>query len=163
MKKRVSIFFMALALNVYLFGAVLAFDTPVGSLAGIKEFRVFIEKMNPAVNQMGLNERDIWADVELKMKMAGIGISEKAEPYLQVKVVAVPTSYTPHLYAITIIVSVKQMVMLSRSPKIKIYAETWSVETTGILGSQQTDKLRNWVGDDVDNFIQAYLSVNPKK
>jgi hypothetical protein len=163
MKKRVSITFMALALNVYLFGAVLAFDTPVGSLAGIKEFRVFIEKMNPAVNQMGLNERDIWSDVELKMGMAGIGISGNADPFIYVKVSAVPTSYTPHLYAVTINVGVKQLVMLSRNPSIRIFAETWSVETTGILGSQQTGKLRNWVSDDFDNFINAYLSVNPKK
>src|SRR2546428_542917 len=38
----------------------------------------------------------------------------------------------------------------------------WSTGSTGSVGMTRLDSLRNYVRDDVDEFINAYLSVHPR-
>lgn len=45
----------------------------------------------------------------------------------------------------------------------KIMPPTWSVECLGAVGREQMSRgIRDDIGDKVDMFINAYLSVNPK-
>lgn len=56
-----------------------------------------------------------------------------------------------------------QRVSLKRDSQISINAVTWNVESVGIAGSDNLNDVRDRIKDRVDQFINAYLSVNPKK
>jgi len=63
------------------------------------------------------------------------------------------------MYDITL--EFKQYVTLVRSPSAQAYGATWS---TGYMGyNPQLRDIRDKMKDRVDIFINAYLSVNPKK
>jgi hypothetical protein len=42
-------------------------------------------------------------------------------------------------------------------------ATTWSVTAVGTVGRENLRNIRDFIKDDVDKFVNAYLSVNPKK
>jgi hypothetical protein len=55
-------------------------------------------------------------------------------------------------------------VRLDRDPSIKIFAATtWDVAELGTVGRVNLRSIRERIKDLVDMFINAYLSVNPKK
>lgn len=53
-----------------------------------------------------------------------------------------------------------QTVSLVRNPSLEIHAITWS---TAGLGVGDIKDIRESIKEQVDQFINAYLSVNPKK
>jgi hypothetical protein len=56
----------------------------------------------------------------------------------------------------------EQAVTLERNTMFTI-APTWSVSEVGSVGSVKVRSIRESVKDQVDQFINAYLAVNPKK
>lgn len=64
----------------------------------------------------------------------------------------------------TLNVDVRQLVYLARAPDIISSASTWSyLGETGIVTPPIVQPIRERVADVIDQFINAYLSVNPEQ
>jgi hypothetical protein len=81
---------------------------------------------------------------------------------LQVTVNTVKHSQT-EIYAFGIDINLQQNATLVRNTQIKIFASTWSFGKIGIVGASHLSSVRDDVKAGIDNFINAWLSVNPIK
>lgn len=66
------------------------------------------------------------------------------------------------LWAFRIDVGLEQAVRLARDPKAQGFAVTWRLGSFGTVGADKVRGVRDIVKDLVDEFVNAYLSVNPK-
>jgi hypothetical protein len=136
------------------------------SLRGLKEICVVIEELSVELAIAGLIQDQIRADVELKLRMAGIRVLSKheslwipASPYFSVCINVIRTRFGPIYSNVT--VELNQGVYLERDSKIQIVVATWSTGFVGTLGGVKIEHFMDIVKDLVDRFINAYLSVNP--
>jgi len=115
----------------------------------------------------GLSQDTIRKEAELKLRLAGIRVLSREEwekepgrPYLQVwpKVLkgGVLGGYIYHIS-----LEFKQYVSLTRSSSIQVFGTTWSAEHMGY--TPELKDIQDKVNGRIDQFINAYLSVNAKK
>jgi hypothetical protein len=140
------------------------------SLRGLKQISTFVQPIESELTELGLTENQIQTALDLKVRMAGIRILPEAEvenipgcPVLTV----FTSAYKPQredyaIYAISL--GLTQTILLTREQAIESVGLTWGCgPILGILGEGQTEHLRNKIKDLADNFVFAYLSVNPKQ
>ena len=137
------------------------------SLKGLKGIAVLVESLKPEVELAGLTKASIQTDVDLKLRLAGIPVLSRdvAHPgvqyflYVQVSFLPIPDGVWPY----RIDVELTQRVLLDRDRSIIGIASTWSVGSVGRVGKENVRKfVRDAIKDRVDEFINAYLSVNPR-
>lgn len=140
------------------------------SLQGIQGLYVLIEPLTSEVERAGLHITDIRTDVELKLQLAGIYVlteeesSKKAgSPYLYVNANVMLSRESQGVFHYSISCELDQVVTLTRDPSIITFASTWNVGGVGLVGANRLPDIRATVRDLVDQFINAYLSVNPKR
>jgi hypothetical protein len=133
------------------------------SLKGIAGFYLSVEKLDPDVEKEGLTTDQIRADVELRLKKAGIKVltleqasQAPGKPRLGLDLMI---GSKQGLYPYALDIGAHQIVKLERDPTVIIDATTWSVGSAGIAG---LSGIRDTVRDRLDEFINAWLSVNPK-
>jgi len=131
------------------------------TLKGIKAVGVIVEELRKEVPS-GLTKRQLQTDVELRLRKAGITVissNQEAAPYLYVRVnsIQLPNSIQ-YVYAVG--VELNQTVKLARDMTKTSVATTWDKGGTGC--TSRPGGIRDGVADYVDQFITAYLSVNPK-
>jgi hypothetical protein len=139
-------------------------DTERVTLTGLTTISVVVEELSDVAKKSGLITAALEADVERRLKQAGISITSDADAYLYVHVtVADPGPSLPMPYLIE--VALMQEVTLPRGVKTRtpLQTATWWVNSLGLAGPDRlrasvTDK----VGEFADNFVRAYRSVNPK-
>jgi hypothetical protein len=129
---------------------------------------VVVEDLGPEVERAGLTRTMLQTDAELKLRQAGIRMLTKDEQskesgfpflYLDARVFQPPSS----VWFFAIQIKLLQAVQLIRNPAIVAMASTWGEATEGAVGSRMPEKVRSTSKDLVDEFINAYLAVNPKK
>ncbi|MDP2997766.1 MAG: hypothetical protein Q8N47_09775 [Bryobacterales bacterium] len=139
------------------------------SLRGLKGVEVMVENLDPEAEADGLSKTMIQTDVELKLRQAGIRVLTKDQvlaaagrPWLLIHASTFRRKADP-LYAYHLDVRLEQDVRLERDPKIMvILATTWSaLGRIGTVGSEKLPQIRDDIKDQVDQFINAWLSVNP--
>jgi hypothetical protein len=135
------------------------------SLRGLQGVNVLIESLSSEAEQAGLNSTTIQTDVELKLRLAGIKVLSEEEslkqsghPYLYVN-----ANVNPGLTLYSIHCKLKQGVTLSRDVSITTIATTWETSASGLVEASNLLNIRSDIKDLVDQFINDYLSVNPKK
>jgi hypothetical protein len=136
-------------------------------LKGLKGVHVVVEELKADVEQSGLTKTAIQADVELQLRQAGIPVLSLDEylktpghPYLHINLSG---SLRDVLYVYSFRVELRQVVRLYRDLSIFCYGiPTWGVGSVGRVGQENMPRVRDYIKDDVDKFISAYLSVNPK-
>jgi hypothetical protein len=137
------------------------------TLRGISRINVLVEPLGSDAKDDGLSEQSIQTDVELKLRMAGITVVTEVEslkaPGMPVLYVFVQTKLSGGLYAFSITVSLEQGVLLARDTSVFILTSTWSASSIGAVGKSNLSQVRGSVGDAADQFLNAYLSVNPRK
>jgi len=138
------------------------------TLKGLRAMNVVVESLKPEAERDGLLRDTIRTDVELKLRQAGIAVLSKSEPpayaYLYVNVGTMKPSAASGLYAYCVHVELVQRVYLARDASVFTFARTW--QSTGIFGTVGTFNLssvRGTVRDSVDEFLNDYLAVNPKR
>ncbi|MFX0202350.1 MAG: hypothetical protein ACFFCW_40100 [Candidatus Hodarchaeota archaeon] len=173
-RRWIVLIFMGLAL-IKFDSSTLAGDTQAerATLRGIKEVLVVIEILDPHFKRSGLTENQIRTDMSSKFTVAGINILTEEEyfdkalteitPLAPIVSVALSAKKSNNLYFIHIYFQVLQRVFLEREPSMNVPAVTWWVDRMGILAPQKITYARNAVKDCTDEFINAYLSVNPKQ
>jgi hypothetical protein len=136
------------------------------SLAGIPSMRVIVEKLSVDALEEGLSIEQLKTDVELKLRLAGIKvISQPYVPYLYVRVSYLKQNLEqgPKIgFSCMIEVEFKQLATLLLNSKLTLVT-TWDAEY--LMGGPLSDsqnQVRQQVRDLVDEFLNDYLSVNPK-
>jgi hypothetical protein len=137
------------------------------TLRGLGGIRVTVADLDPKAKDFGLDTAVIQTDVELKLRQAGIKVVTRAESF---KVPGMPELYinvmvlrsAAGFYAYYVEVELQQGTRLYRDPKVDSFAATWSSGGLGALGTADPRAVRDHIKDQVDQFINAYLSVNPK-
>jgi hypothetical protein len=164
-KKRIVMLATAIAL-VFLCAIPFAFaeDKEITrlTLRGIKEVNVVIESIEPEIQNLGLTQAQVQADVEAKLREADITISPNIERgcpavYLYVQVIR-PEKISRLFYSISL--SVLQNVILERDPNVKTNTDTWVVRMLGM--SSGTEAIRTDIRSLMDQFIEDYRKANQK-
>ena len=126
-----------------------------------------VEHPNKDAERDGLSRSVLIVDVELRLRQAGITVlsadSDDA-PILYVAVTAVRSRYEP-VYAYFVEIDLRQVVVLGRNVSFSTYAATWwATATVATVGAARfPDSVRGSIRNQVDEFINAYLAVNPKR
>jgi hypothetical protein len=167
---------LLLAVAVHVTGQDKRNDEPIrdlnrqlaGTLRGLRGVEVVLETLPSEVEQAGLTSTTIRTDVELKLRLAGITVLSKEErleqpgfPYLYISVNVVLSQHYPKLAYYALDCELHQYVTLTRDTSISTDASTWDKHLLG--GTTTLQNIRDNLKDLVDKFINAYLSVNPKK
>ena len=136
------------------------------SLKDLSGVYVLMEGFPDGGKRAGFDRRTFQTDMELKFRMAGIKVLSKEErsatpgnPYLYVAVSTLakdPGGIDPYWIRLEF----NQDVRLSRDASVFLPAATWAVSGTG---NGDVQDARNSAKDLVDQFINAWLSVNPKE
>jgi hypothetical protein len=141
------------------------------TLRGIKSIYVQISPINAGIAQEGLSTAKIKRDTERQLVRAGIKLLSDKE-FIRLKqprnyplgrlevIVTIKDIEEDNGKVYNITVRISQIVFLSRAPVIKLFAPTW--ESTIIGYSHNLDVISKGVNDGVQEFINAYLSVNSK-
>jgi hypothetical protein len=131
------------------------------SLAGIASLGVVVEELPTPATKLGLTKEAIQTDVELKLRLAGMEVdSTNHAQYLYVEVNVLAANNRSN--AVNIHVEMAQAVTLHRDAAILTTAATWSISelATNVYTAQD---IRDLIKDQVDRFLNAWLSVNPKR
>jgi hypothetical protein len=138
-------------------------ETERASLTGLTSLSVVVEDLAAAAVKSGLAGATLQADVERRLRQAGISLTPDSDSYLYVRVtVGDPGGSLPLAYVVD--VSLMQTVTLPRGLKTRtpLQCPTWWVNNLGMSGA---DRIRvvvtERVGEFADQFIRAYRSVNP--
>jgi hypothetical protein len=124
------------------------------SLAGITALGVVVENLSSGAGKIGLTKNAIQTDVELKLRQAGIRVGSELE-FLYIAV-----TVTDDGHAAYVGVELHQPVKLAHDP-IPTSGSTWS---RGTLTTKPTaQEIRSVIKDEIDKFLNAWLSMNPKK
>ena len=114
--------------------------------------------------------QQLQTDVELRLRQNGIKVLSEEEksltlgmPSLYVRV-SVMINDKSQLVVYSISLQLQQNVLLLRDPtKICPGASTWDTGSFGTVGESKIGTMREDIKDKVDEFINDYLAVNPKK
>lgn len=135
------------------------------SLAGIQGIRVLIIGLQDDAKEDGLTEDALRVDVELRLRQAGIVVlsdeERRREPTLARLDIGINTLRSEGLYAYSISVSLAQTVRLLNG-RLILGATTWDSGSVGMVGAKNLRRVRESLGDKIDEFINDYLAVNPK-
>jgi hypothetical protein len=144
---------------------VLANDSAAerASLTGLTSLSVVVEDLSTVAGKSGLTAAALQADVERRLRQAGISVASDADAYVYIHVtVADPGGALPLPYVVE--VALMQEVTLPRGLRTRtpLQCATWWMNSLGLSGP---DRLRMAVSDRVaefvDQFGRAYRAVNP--
>lgn len=133
------------------------------TLTGISAVFVVIEQLPDSAKAIGLTKEMIQTDVELKLRLAGMDVKtpEEGKKLLGRPFVFVAISMTDYAKAASVTVELDQDTVLSRNGAYAPSAQTW---TTGfVIANPDAQTVRSTTKDLIDQFLNAWLSVNPKK
>ncbi|HTY60852.1 MAG TPA: hypothetical protein VMG30_01210 [Acidobacteriota bacterium] len=139
-------------------------DTRNHTLKNIRGCEVVIERLNDASAALGLTEQQLKADVEQKLRAAGMEVDSKYSPMLAVTVtVLLDKSKTGVVFGYSAYVQVEfwQSVTIEANG-LKDFAVTWKRGL--IIGDQNNslgkEQIRSTVRNLIDRFIKACLEAN---
>jgi hypothetical protein len=151
-------------------------DSTRRTLRGLPGVEVGVEPIPRDGEDRGLTTKAIQIDVELQLRLAGIRVLTDSDVYRPLDPAGRPSSAAtarrPYLYVIVnvfgrnntwayaIEVTLRQDAVLANG--VTAWADTWSVGGVGLAGADLRG-VRDVVKDNVNQFINAWLSVNPKR
>ena len=132
------------------------------TLQGLPGIAVRIADLPDEIERAGLTKEQLQTDVELRLRQSGIPVFTGGEniPTLNV-ILTIFRHNIASLYIYAIEVAVLQPVLLARNGS-PAFGNTWDHTHVGAIGAAKLSEVRNVVRDQVDKFMNAYLSVNPR-
>ena len=140
---------------------VLAEET---ALTGLDSINVVVEDLDDDALARGLSRETIITDVELQLRMAGLTVLPSVElPYLYVRASVLKRTDLDH-FVWKVEANLKEIVYVPRA-RVYSYATVWySTGKYGICpGNELEETVRKEVRDRVNQFLNAWLEVNPLK
>jgi hypothetical protein len=136
---------------------------PNSTLKGIRAVSVLVEDLPDGAKVLGLTKNAIQTDVELKLRLAGMGVATEKE-WLQLPgmpVLYINVNLTNPVIAASVDLELQQNIRLERNDMVVANVSTW--DTGVLLANPTAQAIREKIKDKVDGFLNAWLSVNPKK
>jgi hypothetical protein len=137
-------------------------------LKGLKGFYVQVDRLPFDVEQRGLTQQQVQRDVELRLRKGGAVVLTREQamndpnaPRLHVRIL---TSKVQHasLYTYCIVMNFGQAATLARDASISVDAVTWTKTGLGMIKSKKLEEVRKVIAEITDEFLNAYLSENPR-
>ena len=146
-------------------------ETTRKTLAGLRgvSVEVHIVGDRAAMEQEGVSENDLQAEVEQRLRLSGITILSRSEmPTLMLRVGGHKGvgAQVRELYAFVVEIRLFESVCSRSASPVCLNAPTWTPNGS-VLGFAGSKKLVDTIRDDVqsqtDAFISAYLAMNPRR
>ena len=137
---------------------------PNTTLRGLPGVGVEIRSTADAKSASGLSLDAVQTDVEIKLRLAGItilqgeGVTNRTAPLLLLVLNMFRDEHNHYSFDVT--VQLHQRVTLSNG--LKAVGITWSDGYFGHVGPDYTRSIRDVIKDHIDEFINAWLTANPK-
>ncbi len=135
-------------------------------LRGLNTVRLVVESLDADAHACGLNQEQLTAEVERRLRDLGVPIAYESEPprmpyvYVYVNVVRIEPV---HLYSYSFFVRLNECVML-RDGRTICGATTWDKGGLGVVDAATCAAgVRAHVFPKIDLFAKAYLAMNPKQ
>ena len=133
------------------------------SLKGITAVGVAFEPLSDTAKRLGLTDESLQTDAELKLRLAGMRVVTLREsdnlpgsPCVYARV-----SLSSDAKAALVEVHLRQNVLLQRNSQFAGFVPTW---VRSYIASDPTAQgIRDHLKDLIDEFLNDWLSVNPKK
>lgn len=138
-------------------------DQTRATLRALKGVEVLVESFNPEIEKDGLLSGQLRADIEAKLRMAGITVLREKERAITPPMLCIDAQVTKpisSLYVFHVEIALRQNVLLQRDQGIMVHGVTWSRGKIG--NTHNISEIRQYITDKVDQFIDAYLSVNQR-
>jgi hypothetical protein len=131
------------------------------SLRGIESMDFMLEKIDAdAAKAIGLTERQLQTDVELKMRTAGVKLDDSVRPYLYLNVSVL---HDPEQQDVAFSIALKFKQWGTFDGGFRGLGTTWDTGAIGTVGETMAARnIRESVGDYVDQFLNDYLKANPR-
>jgi hypothetical protein len=134
------------------------------TLRGLTDISVLVEYLPDDVEREGLNREHLQRDIQARLRQAGLHevANSPGAPYLYAAVYPI-TSSSMNVNAYAVILTLKQLVQLSRNPTTELFATTWEgpIHFSSLSESRVLD-IRNRILDAVGRFIVDYRDMNSK-
>lgn len=143
--------------------AVCASDTDMdrATLRGLKAVKVVIDPLQPELQKEGFTPNELRAQIEQRLHTAGIPVDQNAKEFLGLTVKSMRAKKSPVVILFTL--GFYQVAELAREKGLKTVAETWGVQDAMMVQSKMLNQVsRTAIDNLVEQFINAYSSVNPK-
>ena len=132
------------------------------SLTGINTLFVLVEDLPDGAKKLGLAPLALQTDAELKLRLAGLRVITEQEslkvpggPYLYVDVAATASGD-----AVFVAVEVHQDATLELNHKVVAGVTTW--QRGAVFKYPKAQDIRDDVKDFIDQFLNDWLTANPK-
>ena len=150
-------------------GACLASDTSMdrATLRGLQAVKVVVDPLGSELEREGLDANRLRGSIEQKVRDAGIKVDNDVNEFIGLSISFAQAgkkvlSIKKGPFSLTISLGVYQVALLTRDMATKTVVETWGVEKTAAAAARGLDRdVSSAVDDLVDQFVKAYLSVNP--
>ena len=140
------------------------------TLQGLQGVQVFVAGPTREIERYGLTTRQIKADVELRLRRAGIKTSSLDDPLTapNLALFRVLASIDKHpsadLFLVIVHAELDQLVLLQRDLTASCTATTWKTPAkAGLIARKDLQDVRREVRDHVDRFISDYVAANQSK
>ena len=131
------------------------------SLRGIRTVEVIVERADTDASGE-LPTSTLQTEAELRLRLAGLEVKAGRDSHLHICVQRLQLPTTDEcVYSVR--VELNQAASLTRDSTIFLPTRTWHTELMGIVETRKLNEaIQDAVGDLMDQFVNAYLSVNPK-
>jgi hypothetical protein len=163
-------FYARIATLALIPAALLALDTKASrqTLKGIPGFVVEVEDVGNKTKPMGVDPAKIKANLESKVKAAGIkvltedeGMKAPGAPHLALNLDSLVGKDGTVAFELTI--SVLQSCTLARDASMKVPAcITWNRARVGRANDKPAAFIDTQIATEIDLFLKAYAEANPK-
>lgn len=141
-------------------------DFSYATLSGINAVSVSMVGFSPSFRRYGLNSSAVKAQVEQRLRAAGLKVVSAAEaqrmPGAALLVINLSTAESPYYYySYSAAVEVKQKVALPSRKGAFVPVTAWSNGQSGIVLPSNLQNITGVVMEYVDRFISDYRTQNP--
>jgi len=160
----------ALAGALALGAPALAIDTPNErlSLGDLTAVHVVVDDLSPAAEQQGVTRAALQAEVEDRLKRAGLivlgaaaALKAAGRPTLHLRVELVPFGEPPRLWIYSVDLTLRQRTQLTRDRTVETYTITWGdTRQVGAVEPGGFGAVRERVRAKVEEFVRAWQTVN---
>jgi hypothetical protein len=142
-----------------------ASESEVKSLSNIPAFCVVVEDLRPELllSSSGITKAQLATDVELRCRSFGLNVQPNTDPRLPYLYVRLNTTLVgENALAYSLNVYFEQKVRCSQNDVVTV-ASTWETGMSGFAGGNRIADIKDDVLLFTDQFINKYLSQNPKQ
>jgi hypothetical protein len=138
------------------------------TLRGLKAVKVVVDSPSHEVEREGVDRDHLRSTIEQKLRDAGITIDNDAVEFVGLTISSARAPHKPLISkaAVSLVVGIGlyQIVLLNRDKTTKTVTETWGDERVAPAASKGIERTVSEAVDDlVNEFVNAYRSVNPKE